>query len=165
MASAHPGRTFEYHGAEGSDLEGAWIKVRQVRIGADVEALISAAYVADLHAVMAPFILDWNLSGKQIVEVEVPAIVRPDGTEAAPARTRKESRDTELPAPADAGPDVLLAIDNEVRNWIVTCLLESLSGKTDPKALTTPSSPSPSGAPEAAKETTSPRRRGSSQKR
>lgn len=144
----YPEKVITYTGEPGTPLEGIEVRLNQLRLGADVEALVSARYVADIHAVIAPFVVGWNVGGKQIVEIDVPAVLSPEGKELIAARIRKESRTVELPPPAEAGPDIFLAITPEVRDWIIGRLYESVGHRdADPKAPKNESGPSPDGAP------------------
>jgi hypothetical protein len=164
----YPEKVITYTGEPGTPLDGIEVQLKQLRLGADIEALVSATYLIDLHAVVAPFVVGWNVGGKQIVDVEVPAVLGADGTEIVPARTRKETEYVQLPPPAEAGPDILLAISPEIRDWIVGRLYATVGHRdTDPKASSPTSGPSPNGEPDAmpsAPSTSSRRARSSSAK-
>jgi hypothetical protein len=160
-----PSKTIRYEGDPDTDFTGLWIDVRQVRSGAEFMALTKNTYWADLHVVMAPFVLAWNVEGPTATEVERDAIGK-----LVPGHTATDLTYGELPPPAEAGPDVFLTVPVEVKGWIHGKLIESMFHRKEEaeapkgKALATVSAPTPNGLP-ATMEAKTPARRSSSRKR
>jgi len=156
-------RTIRYEGDPGTDFEGLWIDVLQVRTGAEFQALTQNSYWADLHEVMAPFVVGWNLEGAVADPVERDAI----GT-VVEARTAYELAYAPLPPPAEAGADVFSKVGPEVKAWIRAKLQESLWYRDEPdggatrakgKVSGNSSGDSPAGEPSATAEISAPKPR------
>jgi hypothetical protein len=160
-----PSKTIRYEGDPHSEFAGLWIDVQQVRSGAEFIALTKNTYWADLHIIMAPFVLAWNVEGPTATEVERDAI-----GELVPGHTATDLTYAVLPAPADAGPDVFQSVPVEVKTWIHTKLIDSTFHREEEaeapkgKAAATISVPTPNGLP-ATMEAKTPARRSSSRKR
>lgn len=162
MGFRYRARTIRYEGDAGSPFEGLWIEVTQVRTGAEYTALAKNEYWIDLHPVMAPFVVGWNLDGVVADPVERDAIGA-----VVDAHTAYELTYAPLPPPAEAGPDVFDKVPVEVKQWIHRKLLESIFYRDDDggatrakgKASSNPSAPTPAGAPNTTAVSTEPKRR------
>lgn len=147
-------KVIRYEGEPGTLFDGLWVDVVQVRHG-DVWTLLNETrHWIDLHELMAPYVVGWNVEGTTIEDVERDAVGK-----VVPARTAQTVRMSELPPPAEAGPDVFPKIDLEVKAWILLKLRESILWREpDPeKKETPPSGNAPAGTPDetAAKSSTS----------
>jgi hypothetical protein len=155
MAFRNPGKIIRYEGEEGTDVEGFWIEVRQVRTGDAFAALTKNTYWIDLHEAMAPYVVSWNFEGEIVDEVEKPAI-----GDVVPARTTYAVRYEPLPPPAEAGGEIFNKVATEVKQWILLKLQGSLFHRDeDPGKDESSSEPMPDGEQSEMPEATSKPRR------
>jgi hypothetical protein len=144
MAFRNPGKIIRYEGEPGTEVEGFWIDVRQVRTGDAFAALTKNSYWIDLHEAMSPFVIAWNFEGEVLEEVEKPEIVGVGVT--VPARTTYAVRYEPLPPPAEAGPEIFTKVAVEVKQWILLKLQGSLFHRDeDPGKGESSSEPMPDG--------------------
>lgn len=160
-------RLITYQGDPDTEFEGLEITVRQMRTGAEMTALRTAKIWADLHDLLAPYIVAWNIEGPAAITEEVPAIMSGDVV-TVPARMRTITRMEPLPPPAEYGPAIFESVPLSVKEWILARMFETMSYREeDPKKENGRSEPMPSGKPDTTPETVAakPRRSRSSSRK
>jgi hypothetical protein len=141
MAFRNPGKIIRYEGEPGTEVDGFWIDVRQVRYGDAIQALLHNTYWIDLFEVMAPFVVGWNLEGEIFEEVEKPA-----AGERVPDRTSYVVRYGPIPPPAEGGIEVFSKLPEAAWQWILECLHRSVFHRDeDPGKGESSSEPMPDG--------------------
>jgi len=139
----YPVQTIRYEGDPETPFAGLWVEVKQVRTGSEIRALLGNRFQVDQNAVMAPYILGWNLVGLVEITETLPA------TDTMPEREIVRLEEQELPFPCDH-PEILRVLGADELAWIHGKLLSSVSwspGGDDPKDSTSPSKSTPDGEP------------------
>lgn len=112
-----PARYRVVHGAEGSQFAGLWAEIRSNLLGGELDALNDNEQTwLSVEALMAPWVVAWNLTAPTKVRREEPIEPGPDGTPRTAVTV--SVADEPLPPPAEAGPGVFRRVDVYVKVWL-----------------------------------------------
>jgi hypothetical protein len=148
----------------GENVVGTWATIRGNPTNGQVQAISQPnALWTDVGPWLAPLVKAWGVMVEEVTWKEIPAVLAEDGTETTPARRVAESIEmVPLPPPSEAGWEVFLRCDPDVRNWVheqailarLHVLGEMGLGKSSngvtPQASATSSGSTPDGTPDEA---------------
>ena len=114
-----PPRYRVVHGGEGTQYEGLWVEIRCNLRGFELDALNDDEQSwRSLEALMAPFVVGWNVLAPVKVKREIPPETGPDGKPRGKPTHVVTIEEELLPPPAEAGPAVFRRVDDWVKIWI-----------------------------------------------